>query len=102
MRRRSAMPDPALHARLAEILEDAWLGIPDHSNVWLAVADALLASEEWQAREKVVSLMTLVALRAYEWPKCMWFAGWLSRQESLEIGEALARLAAVRGEHHAP
>ena len=53
--------------------------------------------EEWQAREKVGSLMTLVALRADEWPKCMWFAGWLSRQESLEIGEALARLAAVRG-----
>ena len=85
------MSDLALRDRLAQLFYDS--GIRDPYDV----ADALLASEGWQAREAVVSLMTLVALRADEWPKCMWFAGWLSRQESLELGESLARLAAVRG-----
>ncbi len=43
------MPDPALRDRLAEIIYDAepWLSLPRRQKI----ADVLLASEEWQARE---------------------------------------------------
>ena len=43
--------------RLAEIMAEAWLrgAALSPRGSWCTVADALLASEEWQAREAVVA-----------------------------------------------
>ena len=89
------MPDPALRDRLAKILDDAWPHLDGPSwKDWRVLADALLASEEWQAREAVVE-----AAKAY-FPD-----GFLMREgDRIAVGmnvlqdlcDALARLAAVR------
>ena len=51
------MPDPALHARLSALIKATAKRYPYGSDIdegCDAIADAILASEEWQAREAVV------------------------------------------------
>ena len=69
------MPEPALRDRLAEILYGAaqeagivnyrrryrWLRLDvQRRNRWREVANALLASEEWQATEQSLGLLKLI------------------------------------------
>ena len=92
------MTDPALRDRLAKIMVDAWpfRDIPPWKEMqekdrihWRTVADALLASEEWEAREAVVKCAQDLDeyMGSDASPTSVW----------LEFRAALARLAAMRG-----
>ena len=51
------MPNPALHARLSALIKATAKRYPYGSDIdegCDAIADALLASEEWQAREAII------------------------------------------------
>ena len=88
------MGDPMtapLGDRLAAIFES--VSAPSEAALWPALADALLASEEWRAREAVVDAATQLDAAIYS----------LKREHELHadeiaLHEALARLDAVRGE----
>ena len=81
--------------RQSDVGRFAWDYFPNEGktgkHAYIAWADALLASEEWQAREVVISKVK--RLLGPEEVSAEQFAADLSR-----VGTALARLAAVRGE----
>jgi len=90
------MPNPALHARLVTIAKIAVMK-KFHSSLLddeaEGIADALLASEEWEAREAVVKAAT----REHE--HCDGVGVDLDEEDSAPCAMChyLARLAAVRG-----
>jgi len=104
------MPDPALRDRLAKIVENeiALRGVNTYQ-----IADALLASEEWSAREAVIEaylrceesrgVFSCVYPHDNRCPKAradtpaQWPGEWRCECGREELDAALARLAAVKG-----
>jgi len=86
------MLDPALHARLSALIKATAKRYPYGSDIdegCDAIADALLASEDWVAREAVIKrARTLFEFMGSDAsPLAVWS----------DFHNALARLAAIRG-----
>ncbi len=86
------IPVSDLRDRLAEIIYEAERLPALPLSVRLEIADALLASEEWQAREQAIGLLRLIADEALGNPGDEY-----ASVPTQYVHEA-ARLAAVRGE----
>ncbi len=110
------IPVSDLRDRLAKIIKEAAKQYPPGSDIdegSLGIADALLASEEWQAREAVVEAamawidapvgMNIIAaaelgLDTFEIAR----ENEKRARANTTLRAALSRLAALKGEHHAP